>query len=135
MGLLVWMLFLLSPRWLRVALVAVWALFQIAALELLAAMQRYPTWQDVQYLLDAEFVQNTTAGLNVLSPVKAGAMLTAALLAAALWIHLATFLNAPVSTTHAIVGGVVGAGVAASGTGVVDWTVIGAVPPIFTLPS
>lgn len=87
MGLLVWMLFLLSPRWLRVALVAVWALFQIAALELLAAMQRYPTWQDVQYPLDAEFVQNTTAGLNVLSPVKAGAMLTAAL--------LAVFLPAP----------------------------------------
>jgi PiT family inorganic phosphate transporter len=54
-------------------------------------------------------------------------VMTAALLAAALWIHLATFLGAPVSTTHAIVGGVVGAGVASSGLGVVDWPVIGAI--------
>jgi PiT family inorganic phosphate transporter len=54
-------------------------------------------------------------------------VMIAALLSAALWIHLATFLGAPVSTTHAIVGGVVGAGVAASGTGVVEWPVIGAI--------
>jgi PiT family inorganic phosphate transporter len=54
-------------------------------------------------------------------------VMTAALLAAALWIHLATLLSAPVSTTHAIVGGVVGAGVAAFGADVVDWPVIGAI--------
>jgi PiT family inorganic phosphate transporter len=47
-----------------------------------------------------------------------------ALLASALWVHLATFLGAPVSTTHAIVGGVLGAGVAAVGFGVVDWVVV-----------
>ena len=41
--------------------------------------------------------------------------------------HLATFLNAPVSTTHAVVGGVVGAGVAAAGFNIVVWPVIGAV--------
>ena len=54
-------------------------------------------------------------------------VMTAALLSAALWIHLATFLGAPVSTTHAIVGGVVGAGIAASGIGAVEWHVIGAI--------
>ena len=54
-------------------------------------------------------------------------VMTAALLSAALWIHLATFLGAPVSTTHAIVGGVVGAGMAASGLGAVEWPVIGAI--------
>ncbi len=54
-------------------------------------------------------------------------VMTAALLSAAMWIHLATFLGAPVSTTHAIVGGVVGAGIAASGVGAVEWPVIGAV--------
>jgi PiT family inorganic phosphate transporter len=54
-------------------------------------------------------------------------VMTAALLAAALWVHLATFLGAPVSTTHAIVGGVVGAGVAAFGTEIVDWWVIGTI--------
>ena len=35
----------------------------------------------------------------------------AALLAAALWINLAMWIGAPVSTTHAVVGGVRGAGI------------------------
>ncbi|MEK9754090.1 MAG: inorganic phosphate transporter [Rhodospirillaceae bacterium] len=48
-----------------------------------------------------------------------------ALLAAALWINLATFLGAPVSTTHSIVGGVAGAAIAAAGIGIVDWSVMG----------
>ncbi len=51
--------------------------------------------------------------------------MTASLLAAAMWIHLATFLGAPVSTTHSVVGGVLGAGVAAGGMGVVHWPMIG----------
>ena len=46
----------------------------------------------------------------------------AALLSSALWVNLATWIGAPVSTTHAVVGGVVGAGVAAAGVGSVDWT-------------
>jgi PiT family inorganic phosphate transporter len=54
-------------------------------------------------------------------------IMMAALLAAAIWIHLATILGAPVSTTHAIVGGVVGAGIAAAGLGVVQWPTIGAI--------
>lgn len=48
-------------------------------------------------------------------------LMLAALFAAGLWINLATWLSAPVSTTHSIVGGVLGAGVAASGFGLVDW--------------
>ena len=43
-----------------------------------------------------------------------------ALLAAALWVNLATILNAPVSTTHSIVGGVLGAGIAAAGFGLTE---------------
>lgn len=54
-------------------------------------------------------------------------VMTAALLSASLWIHLATFLGAPVSTTHAIVGGVVGAGMAAAGLDAIEWNVIGAI--------
>ena len=42
-------------------------------------------------------------------------LMLAALFAAALWINLATLVSAPVSTTHAIVGDVLGAGVAAAG--------------------
>ncbi len=48
-----------------------------------------------------------------------------ALLAAALWVNVATMVGAPVSTTHAIVGGVVGAGIAAVGFGVVNWPKMG----------
>ncbi|WP_415184402.1 inorganic phosphate transporter [Phaeovulum sp.] len=51
----------------------------------------------------------------------------AALLAAALWLNLATLFGAPVSTTHSIVGGVLGAGVAAAGFGVVHWSVLGGI--------
>lgn len=47
-----------------------------------------------------------------------------ALLAAALWINLATYLGAPVSTTHSIVGGVGGAAIAAAGFAVVNWSVM-----------
>jgi PiT family inorganic phosphate transporter len=49
-------------------------------------------------------------------------LMLSALLAAALWINLATILSAPVSTTHSIVGGVLGAGIAAAGVGLVNWT-------------
>ena len=48
----------------------------------------------------------------------------AALLSAALWLNLATYIGAPVSTTHSIVGGVMGAGIAATGFGAVNWSVM-----------
>ncbi|MGI9368147.1 MAG: inorganic phosphate transporter [Ruegeria sp.] len=45
----------------------------------------------------------------------------AALLSSALWVNLATFVGAPVSTTHSVVGGVMGAGIAAAGFSAVSW--------------
>ncbi|MBS9782761.1 MAG: inorganic phosphate transporter [Arcobacter sp.] len=45
----------------------------------------------------------------------------AALLSAALWLNFATSIGAPVSTTHSIVGGVMGAGIAAAGFSIVSW--------------
>ena len=51
----------------------------------------------------------------------------AALLAAAVWLNFATAVGAPVSTTHSIVGGVVGAGVAAADFSAVDWPTMGAI--------
>ena len=51
--------------------------------------------------------------------------MSAALLAAALWLNLATWLKAPVSTTHSIVGGVLGGGVAAGGFAIVSWGTMG----------
>ena len=49
----------------------------------------------------------------------------AALLAAALWLNFATMMKAPVSTTHSIVGGVMGAGIAAAGFTIVSWGTMG----------
>ncbi len=79
------------------------------------------------------------AGGNVISTISKGiidpalisdqadfifAMLSA-LFAAALWINVATIVGAPVSTTHAIVGGVMGAGIAAAGFEIVNWFTMG----------
>jgi len=49
----------------------------------------------------------------------------ASLLAAALWINVATSVGAPVSTTHSIVGAVAGAGIASTGFAIANWDVIG----------
>ncbi|MEO9339145.1 inorganic phosphate transporter [Mesorhizobium sp. SB112] len=49
-------------------------------------------------------------------------LMLAALISSALWVHLATWIGAPVSTTHAVVGGVGGAGIAAAGVSAVNWS-------------
>jgi len=46
----------------------------------------------------------------------------AALLAAGLWVHLATIFGLPVSTTHSIVGAVVGFGVLSVGIKSISWS-------------
>ena len=45
----------------------------------------------------------------------------AALLAAAVWLQLASYFGWPVSTTHSIVGAIVGFGVAQAGWGAINW--------------
>ena len=81
------------------------------------------------------------AGGDVVSTIKKGIIdptlipdsevfiwiMMAALLAAAIWLNAATALGAPVSTTHSIVGGVLGAGIAAAGWGIADWSQVGAI--------
>ncbi|PHO02534.1 anion permease [Rhodobacteraceae bacterium 4F10] len=49
----------------------------------------------------------------------------AALISSALWVNLATYVGAPVSTTHSVVGGVMGAGIAAAGFAAVNWPTMG----------
>lgn len=60
-------------------------------------------------------------------------VMIAGLLAGALWINASTFLGTPVSTTHSLVGGVVGAAVAAGGLGAVVWPTIGVIAISWTL--
>ena len=54
-------------------------------------------------------------------------MMTAALLAGALWLNFATAVGAPVSTTHSIVGAVLGAGIAAGGMEAANWGTMGSI--------
>jgi phosphate/sulfate permease len=54
----------------------------------------------------------------------------AALLAAAVWLQIATWFGWPVSTTHSIVGAVVGIAVLIGGTEVVNWGVSAGVIPL-----
>ncbi|MCG6912020.1 MAG: inorganic phosphate transporter [Deltaproteobacteria bacterium] len=67
----------------------------------------------------------------------AGAL--AALLAAALWVSFATWRSLPVSTTHSIVGAMVGFGIVAGGFDMVNWGKLGAVvmswiiSPVFSM--
>jgi PiT family inorganic phosphate transporter len=51
----------------------------------------------------------------------------AALLAAGVWLHLATFLGLPVSTTHSIIGAIVGFGILVGGMSAVHWGKLGSV--------
>ncbi len=52
-------------------------------------------------------------------------LMMGALLAGAVWLNVATALGAPVSTTHSIVGGVLGAGIAAGGMEIANWSKMG----------
>jgi PiT family inorganic phosphate transporter len=62
-----------------------------------------------------------------------------ALLAASLWVSFATWKSLPVSTTHSIVGAMIGFGIMAGGFKVINWGKLGAVvlswiiSPIFSL--
>ncbi|GAA6158653.1 inorganic phosphate transporter [Ruegeria sp. HU-ET01832] len=51
----------------------------------------------------------------------------AALISSAMWVNLATWVGAPVSTTHSVVGGVMGAGIAAAGLSAVNWATMSAI--------
>ena len=64
---------------------------------------------------------------QITDPALFAWVMFAALLAGALWLNLATALGAPVSTTHSIIGAVMGAGIAAGGWGLVNWDTIGAI--------
>ncbi len=73
----------------------------------------------------------STVSVRIVEPGafgEAGALMQAmlaALLGAALFVNMATFLGAPVSTTHSVIGGILGAGVVAAGFDAVNWAIVG----------
>ena len=83
-GLLIFTFAVASPRWLRLAVFILWAMFQVGAQELLAAMQRLPEWHDFHYMFDPDFVGASADGLHFASPYLT-TMLFAAAVAVGLW--------------------------------------------------
>ena len=79
-----------------------------------------------------------TAGRKVTLTIEAGIVdgtqlvgaetlvwvMMSALISSAIWINIATYSRAPVSTTHSIIGGIIGAGLAAAGFASVKWWAI-----------
>ena len=83
-----------------------------------------------------EFCGAYFAGSHVADTIKSGIVtpavfggdallfargMLAALLAAAIWLHVATCWGQPVSTTHAIIGAVIGFGLCARGPAAIQW--------------
>ncbi len=87
----------------------------------------------------AEAAGAIIAGKDVVDTIKSGIInpsklqdtkafiyvMLAALTSGAIWLHVATAIGAPVSTTHSLVGGVLGAGIMAGGFGIANWGVMG----------
>jgi PiT family inorganic phosphate transporter len=88
-----------------------------------------------------EFSGAFLAGSEVISTIKHGIVeqqqlgssreivlvMISALLASALWLNIATATGTPVSTTHTIVGAVLGAGITIGGVAVVNWQMLGTI--------
>ncbi len=76
-------------------------------------------------LAGGDVVKTISSGIispDLVSVDQFQSLMLSALFAAAVWINIATALGAPVSTTHSIVGGIVGSGIAAAGVGIVNWS-------------
>lgn len=81
------------------------------------------------------------AGWDVVQTIKGGiidsasvedprvfiGIMLATLLGSALWINIATYTKSPVSATHSVIGGIIGASVMALGFGIVQWEKIYAI--------
>ncbi|PTM98355.1 inorganic phosphate transporter [Mycoplana dimorpha] len=107
------------------------------ALTMAAALAIAAVFETMGAMLAGGNVVATIAERLVVTPSMAPetlvlAMVTA-LLSAAVWINVATWLGAPVSTTHAIVGAVTGAAVAAAGANAVDWKLMSGIATSWVL--
>jgi PiT family inorganic phosphate transporter len=95
-----------------------WALLIAAIFEALGAV-----------VAGAQVVSTVKSGIidpaGIADPADFAWLMMSALMAGALWLHLATILGAPVSTTHSIVGALLGAGITAGGLHIVNWGTMG----------
>ncbi len=98
--------------------------------------------QAVMVAAIAEFVGAVMVGGHVSDTVRKGMVepqifadepmhlvygMIGALIASSIWLHIASYLGWPVSTTHSIVGAIVGFGAIAGGMDAVNWNKVGSV--------
>ena len=100
------------------AITITWAIIIAAIFEASGVMI---AWWDVvntikKWIIDPELIENSTQFI---------AIMMATLAWAALWVNIATYFRAPVSTTHSIVGWLVWAWITAVWVNIVDWGQIG----------
>ena len=91
-----------------------------------ALSPRYAVWFSAVFNFLAFFFVGTAVANTVAKTVKPGsvsiAVVFAGLLAALVWNYFTWFVGMPSSSSHAIIGGLVGAGLAAGGTAAISWS-------------
>lgn len=89
---------------------------------------RLAPWFSAFFNFSAFFVVGTAVANTVAKvvnhDVEGVAVVFAALVAAIAWNYFTWYVGMPSSSSHAIIGGLVGAGLAAGGTGAVNWGVV-----------
>lgn len=89
---------------------------------------RWAPWFSAFFNFSAFFVVGTAVANTVAKVVKPDAegvaVVFAALIAAITWNYLTWYLGMPSSSSHAIIGGLIGAGIAAGGLNAIDWPTV-----------
>jgi inorganic phosphate transporter, PiT family len=89
---------------------------------------RWAPWFSAAFNFSAFFVVGTAVANTVAKVVKHDAegvaVVFAALIAAITWNYLTWYVGMPSSSSHAIIGGLVGAGLAAGGLSAINWAVV-----------
>ena len=89
---------------------------------------RWAPWFSAVFNFSAFFVVGTAVANTVAKVVKHDAegvaVVFAALIAAITWNYLTWYIGMPSSSSHAIIGGLVGAGLAAGGLSAINWGVV-----------
>ncbi|MEJ2579057.1 MAG: inorganic phosphate transporter, partial [Kineosporiaceae bacterium] len=89
---------------------------------------RYAVWFSAVFNFLAYFFVGTAVANTVAKIVEPGAegvaVVFSALVAAIAWNYLTWFIGMPSSSSHAVIGGLVGAGLAAGGLHAVNWTAV-----------
>jgi PiT family inorganic phosphate transporter len=89
---------------------------------------RWAPWFSAFFNFSAYFVVGTAVASTVAKVVKQDvegvAVIFAALIAAITWNYVTWYVGMPSSSSHAIIGGLVGAGLAAGGIDAIDWSAV-----------